>query len=277
MSATNTLPVIGAALRVKELPQFIDWLTADQRDLEIQDPCYPGYLDGDWQKDAQECRALLEASGYQGRCGIHAVYSGVDLSTWDEKIRAVISERLRESLQFGAEIGATHAVIHSPFLWFGSPLVYFSAESVRNMIGSFVHAVIDPLLPTAEQMNCALVIETIADGNSHALIELVQSFNSPYVRLSVDTGHVKIMERMGGAPPDQWVIDAAHLLGHVHLQDTDGHSDRHWGIGDGNINWRSFFKALSMTDANPRLILELLDTNDIMPSMHWLTAQGLAR
>lgn len=264
-------------MRTSELPAYIDWLAADGRDLEIQDPCYPGYLDGNWQQDAKACRSLLESRGYKGRMGIHAPFSGVDLSTWDTKIRAVLIERIRESLQFGAEIGATHAVLHSPFMWFGTPLVHFSSDNARNMVSSFTHAVIEPLLPMAEQMNCAFVIETIADANPRALVELVKSFDSPLVRLSIDTGHVTIMERMGGAPPDQWVLDAGDLLGHVHIQDNDGHSDRHWGVGDGRINWRAFFKALRATGATPRLVLELLDVNDIHPSIHWLVEQGLAR
>jgi len=273
----SEMHLMGAAMRAGELPQFIDWLAADHRDLEIQDPIYPGFLDGDWQKVAKECRALLESSGYRGRVGIHAVFDGVDLSTHDVKIRAAITERLRESLAFGAEFGATHAVIHSPFLWFGSPLVYFAPEISRAYVRDGVHAVLEPLLPLAESLNQTFVIETIADANPRALVELVKSFDSPRVRLSIDTGHVFIMERTGGAPPDQWVLDADDLLGHIHFQDNDAHADRHWGIGDGRINWRAFFKALHATGASPRMILELLDVNDILPSMRYLTEQGLAR
>lgn len=273
----KTLPLIGAAMRLAELPPFMDWLTADQRDLEIQDPCYPGFLDTDWRQAAKAGRALLESSGYKGRLGIHAVYDGVDLSTHDVKIRAVIIERLRESLAFGAELGATHAVIHSPFQWFGTPLVHFSSPRARQYIAEGVRAVIEPLLPMAEQMNCVFVIETIADANPRPLIDLVKSFDSPFVRLSIDTGHTSIMERVGGAPPDQWVAEAGALLAHVHLQDTDGHDDRHWRIGDGRINWHAFFNALQSAHANPRLVLELLDVKDIMPSMRYFTGQDLAR
>jgi len=277
MSDATSLPLIGAAMRAQELPRFVDWLAADQRDLEIQDPCYPGYLDTDWRQDAKQCRALLDSSGYTGRLGIHAPFDGIDLSTHDVKLRAAATERLRESLEFGEIIGATHAVIHSPFMWFGTPLVYFSSEMMRAYVGGGVHAILEPLLPIAEQMNCAFVIETIADANPRALVELVRSFDSPYVKLSIDTGHTFIMERMGGAPPDQWVLDAGDLLGHVHMQDNDAHGDRHWGIGDGRINWRVFFKALRTTGADPRLVLELQDVADIMPSMQWLTQHGLAR
>lgn len=270
-------PLIGAAMLTSHLPRFIDWLAADHRDLELQDPAYPGYLYQDWMPDAKAARALLDTSGYQGRVGIHAAFMGIDISTPDVQLRTAMADSLRRSLEFGEVIGATHAVIHSPFMWFGSPQVYFSSPQSRAFIGDGVRAMLDLLLPLAERINCAFVIETIADANTRALVELVRSFDSPFVRLSIDTGHVAIMERMGGAPPSQWVEDAGDLLGHIHLQDTDGHGDRHWGLGDGTINWRAFFKALRASPANPRMILELMDINDVMPSMAWLAQHGLGR
>jgi hypothetical protein len=33
----GSLPVVGAALDIASLPQYVDWLVDKQRDLEIQD------------------------------------------------------------------------------------------------------------------------------------------------------------------------------------------------------------------------------------------------
>ncbi len=270
-------PLIGAAMRLPELPQFVDWLAADQRDLEIQDPGDPDYLDSDWRPHAEAGRALLDRAGYTGRLGIHATYEGMELFVRDRLVRAAIVTRFKQSLEFGAALGATHMVIHSPFVSFGSGFGNYSPQPFRAPIMQSAHAILDQVLPTAEKMGCTLVIEGILDKNPHPVLDLVRSFNSPYVRASVDTGHAYLMEMNGGASPQQWIVDAWDMLAHVHLQDVDGHADRHWAVGDGNLNWTAIFRALSIIPASPRLILEMADVNDIPRSMAWLTARGLGR
>ncbi len=249
-------------------------MVADQRDLEIQDPCAPGVLDEDWRLAARKGRELLKTSGYTGRLGIHGAYDGIDLSTRDKKVREVIALRYQQSLEFGAELGATHMVIHSPFMFFGNPFVHYSPASERQYVIEAAHAALENVLPMAEKMGCTLVMEVCYDSNPHPLLELVRSFNSPCVRASLDAGHAFIMQRIGGPTPDQWVLEMGDLLEHLHLQDTDGHGDRHWPLGDGNVNWRALFRALRTLNHRPRLILEIAD---IIPSANWLAQQGLAR
>jgi sugar phosphate isomerase/epimerase len=67
------------------------------------------------------------------------------------------------------------------------------------------------------------------------------------------------------------------MLAHVHLQDADGHADRHWQIGQGNILWPSVFAAIAGLPVKPRLILELADKSTIPASMAYLQAQGLGK
>ncbi|MEM7536415.1 MAG: hypothetical protein AAF639_29800 [Chloroflexota bacterium] len=61
---------------------------------------------------------------------------------------------------------------------------------------------------------------------------------------------------------------------HIHLQHTDGRSDRHWALGYGNINWYAFFAIIRQLETPPRLILEMKDTADIFRGAAWLTEQG---
>src|SRR5262249_20604687 len=140
-----------------------------------------------------------------------------------------------------------------------------------------VHTLLDPLIPVAQAAGCTLVVENIFDTNSAPLLALVRSFNSPFVRMSLDTGHAFITHRIGGPAPDQWVVDAGELLGHVHVEDNDGQYDHHWRPGHGNINWYAFFAALRKTGAQPRLILELNNADEIEPTTTWLAGLGLAR
>jgi len=274
MTHTHALPLIGAAVRLAELPQYLDWLAADQRDLEIQDPCYPGYLDLDWRAEAEAGRARLSERGFSGRLAVHAAFDGLELSTYDNLIREVIVRRYQQSLDFVEAVGASQMVIHSPFVVFGSGQANFGTRQQRQWVIDAAHAVLDRVLPRAVDLKCTLVIECIMDKTPDPLIDLVRSFDSEYVRVSVDTGHAFLMEQQGGTPPHQWVLAAGELLGHVHVQDVDGHADRHWAIGDGNINWRAFFRALGQLSHQPLLVLEV---QEVERSVQWLQTQGLAR
>ncbi len=81
---------------------------------------------------------------------------------------------------------------------------------------------------------------------------LAKSFDSPFVMVSIDTGHANYAHGSTDGPPvDYFVHAAGNLLAHVHLQDTDGHADRHWKPGEGNISWVEVFRALARLDMQP--------------------------
>jgi sugar phosphate isomerase/epimerase len=274
----NPLPTIGAAIGLRDLAQHLPWLAADARDLEIQDACYPHVLDGEWQPAAEAGRAQLDAAGFSGRLGIHGAYDGLEMLVQDRLIHEVIRTRLRQSLAFAQVLGATHMVIHSPFIAFGHALVNYMPRQQRQALIANVHHILEPILPIAEAQACTIVIECILDKNPAPLIDLVASFDSPLVRLSLDTGHAFIMHQDGGAPPQQWVAEAGELLAHVHVHDVDGLADRHWAVGDGAIDWPAFFRALAGLNHAPRLVLEMADSaRDVARSAAWLAAHGLAR
>ena len=75
---------------------------------------------------------------------------------------------------------------------------------------------------------------------------------------------------------DHYVRAAGAMLSHVHLQDSDGFADRHWQIGRGSIMWHSVFGALAELPDMPRLLLELREAADLLPSAKWLAEVGLA-
>lgn len=272
-------PIVGASLRVGELADHCGWLIEDQRDLEITDGSSLEDIQEGWDARtlARQARYILD--GYEGRVGIHGPYIDLTLGARDPRARALMVSRLRESLEFAAELEASHMVVHSPFPFFGSPLVAHSEKARLANDISAAHAILDEVLPEAEQANCLICVENILDTNPAPLLALARSFESKSVGLSLDTGHATITQSRGGPPPDQWVREAGELLGHVHLQDTDGHHDRHWCPGNGGVNWFSVFEALGELRSQPRLILELLDTRpeSYSRAAAWLAERGLAR
>jgi lipopolysaccharide export system permease protein len=74
----------------------------------------------------------------------------------------------------------------------------------------------------------------------------------------------------------RFIIAAGRQLAHVHLQDADGHADRHWAPGEGTILWRSVFDAVARHCDNPRLILELNDKGKLVQAQRYLEDLGVA-
>ena len=275
MTDGKALPILGAAMPIAALAEHRDWLLADQRALEIQDPCLPGVLDGDWAPLVRRAREALD--GHTGSVGIHGPFDGIALMSKDIRVRALAAERLRQGLELGAELGATHMVIHSPFMFFGTPFVSHSEALGRAEQIELVHLTLESVLPMARELGCMLVIEGIQDKHPAPLLALVRSFEPEHVRMSLDIGHALINHRSGGPPPDQWVLEAGNLLGHLHLQDSDGNVDRHWMPGTGQMNWYALFEALGTLRHRPRLILELKRTAELRRAAAWLAERGLAR
>ena len=274
--AATALPVVGAALPIALLAEYRDWLFAEGRDLELQDASSPEVLAGDWRRRAREGRALLD--GHTGRLGIHGPFIGLSLHDRDPRVRALTAERLRQGLEFAAELGATQMVVHSPFVFFrANPFVPHPPGRRKAAEVAVVRATLEAVLPAAAATRCAIVVENIADLSPAPVRALVHAVASPWVRQSLDTGHAFITHRLGGPPPDQWVREAGPVLAHLHLQDTDGYGDRHWAPGDGALDWCALFAALGDVAPRPRLILELRQPHDLPRAAAWLAGRGLAR
>jgi sugar phosphate isomerase/epimerase len=274
MTTHHTLPLLGVAVPLSALRQHRDWIVEKQRDLELQDFFWAEVLNGDWKPLAAEIRGVLD--GYKGRLGIHGPFWGFNIATQDPDVRAVVSKRIAQGLDVCAVLGATQMVVHSPYTtWDYNNLDYNPGS--RAQIIERVHATLGGAVKRAESMGCVLVIENIEDIDPHARVELAKSFNSPAVRVSLDTGHANYAHFSTGGPPvDYYVHAAGELLHHVHLQDTDGYADRHWNPGEGSVPWREVFRALGKLNSNPRLILEVRNKEALRGGADHLIGLGLA-
>lgn len=265
-------PVVGASLSINSLPRYLDWLVGKQRNLEIRDPAEPTFLVNGWREAAARTRSLL--AGYPGKISIHGPFQSLSLFAHDPLIAAVVADRLRCALYFAAEIGATQIVIHSPFIPFGNPNLAYTEPKKFQQELKIAQNVLGGLLPMAQEIGCVFVIENVYDTNPQPLIDLVSSFHSPCVRMSLDVGHAFLTQQSGGPSPEQWMRKVAPLLAHVHLHDSDGQADRHWAIGRGKIRWQSLFAELKQLESLPRLILEMKQPDDIHHSVQWLARRG---
>lgn len=267
-------PVVGAALTLADLPPRLDWLRERDRDLELQEFCGPGPLAADWRERAAEALRLLD--GWRGRLGIHGPFWGLDLATADPDVREIVRRRLDERLDVCAALGADQMVVHSPVRTWDhhNRLDWPGAEAAAI---ERVGAALGPALRRAEDQGVTLVLENIEDVDPFDRRRIVEAIDSVALRLSLDTGHAQYAHGSTGGPPvDYFVAAAGDLLAHVHLQDADGHADRHWPPGEGAVPWAAVFGAIARLGTAPRLVLELKDASRIPTGAAWLLARGLA-
>jgi sugar phosphate isomerase/epimerase len=275
MTKPSVLPILGVALPLDGLRLHREWIIEKQRDLELQDFCWAELLNGDWKTVANAVRHELE--GYRGRLGIHGPFWGFNIATQDPDVCAVVARRLDQGLDVCAHLGATQMVIHSPYTTWDYNNLDYNPGSRESMIER-THKAIGAAVKRAESLGVVLVIENIEDKDPAIRVELAKSFDSPSVRVSIDTGHANYAHGSTGGPPvDYYVHAAGDMLHHVHLQDTDGHADRHWNPGEGNIRWTEVFQALARLGSQPRLILEVRNKETVRAGADHLNRLGLAQ
>lgn len=277
---SKSLPVLGAAMTSKNLDEHLDWLLAEQRDLELDDFVTTSVLDGDnLGQHVKEVKSKL--AGHTGRMGIHGPHWNLDAAAFDPKFRKFVQDRYTQALDVCAELGATHMVVHSPLRFLGETSSFSNPQigdwNDKRSLFEVIHETLAPVVSRAEAIGCTLVIENIYDRSPEMLTRLVRSFDSNSVRQSLDVGHAYIAFAHGAPPPDYFVREAGDLLAHLHLSDTDGYADRHWIPGAGNVNWDELFAAIGELSQPPRLLLELYSQAGIPQAFHWLKTADLVR
>ena len=258
------LPVIGAQLSVLDLDRHRDWLFEKNRDLELPEFCMADILRN---PDPFIDMAKKKLDGWHGRLGIHGPFSGFELDVKDKEIRAVVQARLDAALGVCERLSARQMVIHSPYdPWDAQNLDNGPKDRQKS-----IAAILDTLKPAivrAESLGVEMVLENIKDTEPALRRAVVEAADTPALRLSVDTGHAEWAHVSAGAPPvDRFVSDAGGLLGHVHLQDADGHADRHWVLGEGSINFHAIFRALGEAGGQPHLIVEINEFSRVPESV----------
>lgn len=195
-----------------ELERYQDFILSENRDLEIQDFFEPDLLNGGWQTVADRAKALL--AGYTGRLGIHGPYAGLDIASRDPDMRALNTRKFMPGLDVCEYLGATQMVIHSPYRTRDcNNLDNWPDRGNYTRVVENCHTTMDSVVARAEQIGVTMVIENIEDKDPDIRCALADSFDSPAMAVSIDTGHAHYAHGSTGAPPvDYYVRRAGNRL-----------------------------------------------------------------
>ena len=108
-----------------------------------------------------------------------------------------------------------------------------------------------------------LYLENFAQDTPQMLAQLCDLIGDPRFAICLDTGHAHCN---ASVPVAEWVEILGARIGHVHLHNNDGLSDRHWPLGRGTLNLVPVLRALQTRARAPAFVLEC----SLAASLCWL-------
>ena len=185
---------------------------------------------------------------YPVTCSLHTPCWDVNMASESHHIRNASLQSALDALEFAAELGCTHLVIHPGFCQtkrFDRPTAQQRARSALEII-----------CQRAEAFGVRLAVENVGYNGTclysyQEFIHLLDGLG-PQVGYLLDVGHATL----NGWNPVTAVQDLAERLFALHLHDNDGVADRHLPIGAGVISWDALLEEIAHLPDTVNLVLE---------------------
>lgn len=226
--------------------------------------CFPQVVKGKWRSVVERAKKRFQAQGVKTH--IHGPYMELMYHSQDADVQKLAQKKFTIGLQIARELNAQHMVVHSTY----NPLNpdpkhtrVWLEQSVRFW---------KKMVPVARRYKCMIVIENVYDTSPDLLKELVNKVNSPFFKICMDIGHVNIFSRHS---LEEWISILKPDLHHIHIHDNDGTEDGHLALGEGKINLKKFFAALSKLRYVPACVLEMKDEAALKKSIKYLKDNGI--
>lgn len=110
-------------------------------------------------------------------------------------------------------------------------------------------------------------IENMVDRDPRLLAELCDLVNDSRLRICLDVGHAHCNSPM---PVTSWVDCLGNRIGHMHLHNNDGKTDRHWALDKGSIDMESVLQTVRRNGLETFFTLEC----EHVASLDWLERHG---
>ncbi|MFH2059823.1 MAG: sugar phosphate isomerase/epimerase [Pseudomonadota bacterium] len=234
---------------LEELKRISD-LGFDYFELTLDPPCahYTSILDME-----NELVSALKQYSMDVICHLPTFVYTADLSPG---IRDISLKEMIHSLKTAARIGAKKAVLHPSFISGLGPFVMetakgYALESLNAIVKQAILLKIDLCFE-----NMYPRYHTFFDPKHFQTV--FKAF--PSLKMCLDTGHGNLDD------PDnkrlfEFIKKLPDKIGHVHISDNKGKNDDHFGVGQGNINFKKFLTQLIDAGYNDTITLEIFSEN----------------
>ena len=223
--------------------------------INLENPLYPGYLDGDLQTDIRGVNLTHPA---------HVLMDGpyIDLNPGSPEpaSRALAVEKVRAALCFAAEIGAEEVVFLSTFLPFIG-LQSYEQDWIENSIRSW-----RSILQDCQGVRISLC--NTFEFTPEPLLAVVEAIDDPRLGMAFDVGHCLVW---GKLEPAGWYRRIRKYCRVVYLHSNDGNLDTHLSIRSGVLmKGERLPSLLAGLRADSLLVLKYFDKTEVLRDVEYL-------
>lgn len=211
------------------------------------DPVLMDMADMDWH---EAVAGRLRSAGLTA--ALHLPFFDLQPGSADEFIRQASLRRLQKALEVARVYRPAHMIGHARY----DHLLYVHTYSLWRERAADTWSRVLETWPDHPPLYLENTYEpdpaTVA-----SVAELLRERHGERVGLCLDIGHwYSFAGGKGLGNLDEWLDVFAPHLGHLHLHDNDGSTDKHLGPGQGGIPWEEFFAGLSRRGLTPSVTFE---------------------
>ena len=190
---------------------------------------------------------------------MHGAFLDVTIHSTDPWIRRISENRILQSMAIARCMEIKSVVFHT-----GRIQDFLDKRYIENWLDrneEFFRKVLNRY-PRQQ-----VFMENMFDESPDILLRLAERFNDEE-RFGVcfDYAHAILSKTDGG----KWIEELAPHIRHMHINDNDLENDRHWEIGTGKIDWRTFDNEMRRYRVDTSVLIETNNLEWQRRSMQYL-------
>ena len=207
------------------------------------------YIDGRFldEADAKDLKTIRDEFAKRSlRVTMHGPYIDMNPGSPDENQRRRTEERYERVFEVVSDLRPKNVVLHAGY----------SERRYRGDAGLWLEQSLKTwprLVKEAERLNTTIAAENIFEKTPDTLKMLVARIDSPNFRVCIDSGHLKIFSKVR---IEEWFRELGPFIAEVHIHDNFGKNDDHLPVGEGSIDFESFFRYLKAYSKDPVYTIE---------------------
>ncbi len=243
-----------------ELERYAKLAQERQLGFEYNDFFMPSLLD-DKTALAERVKRYQSLMRPGGIDTLHGVFFDMIPFSLDEGIRNHSVARMQQSMEIAEQLQCRGVVFHTninpQFLnqdWYFKNWLELTAKAVETLLST--------------SRDTRIYMENMFDDSPEPLRALMELFGKEErVGVCLDVGHMMLMRR----EPEEWFVQLAPYIMHLHINDNHLVYDEHLAVGDGKIPWEfisALLKKYGLLDKS--ILLEVKELTAITQSLTFL-------